>query len=73
MTDISDQNSVAASAAADEPQELTLAEYCVRKSQTDRRVELINGFHHDEKVNGRIKDTEHAFDSRFAAFINKPA
>lgn len=52
---------------------LTLDEYCARRSQTDRRVELIGAFHHSEKVAGRVKDDEAAFDARLDEFANKPA
>jgi len=51
---------------------ITLAEFCSRLSQTDKRVELIGAFHHVEVKAGRIKDSEQAFAARFGAFINKP-
>lgn len=52
---------------------LSLDEFCSRLSQTDRRVELIGGFHADELAAGRVKDTEEAFAVRFIKFINQPA
>jgi hypothetical protein len=52
---------------------LTLDEFCTRLSKTDRRVELIGGFHFDERRAERFKDTESAYRSRFEAFANKPA
>lgn len=52
---------------------LTIEEYCARKSQTDRRVELLGAFHHVEKQSGRIKDSESAYDLRYAEFAVQPA
>ena len=53
--------------------DLTLQEFCTRLSGTDKRVELIGGFEHSERVAGRAKDTETAYRSRFVAFANRPA
>lgn len=53
--------------------DLTIAEYCARKSKTDRRVELLGAFHHVEKQAGRIKDSESAYDRRYADFAIQPA
>ena len=53
-------------------QDVTLTEFCTRLSSSDRRVEMIAGFEHSEKAEGRIKDAESAFVSRYAAFVNKP-
>lgn len=65
----------AAPAEQDEPTEesLTLEEFCARLSSTDRRVELIGGFHSDEKRAERFKDTESAYRARYQAFATKPA
>lgn len=52
--------------------ELTLDEFCIRLSNTDKRVELIGGFAYSERAAGTIKDTESAFKARFAAFATKP-
>lgn len=52
---------------------LSLHEFCTRLSATDRRVELIGGFEHSERVAGRIKDTESSYAARFDAFIITPA
>lgn len=60
------------SPAVESEQALALDEFCMRLSQSDRRVELISGFHFDEKVAGRLRDNEAAYKSRFDAFINKP-
>lgn len=61
---------------ADAPPEtfdLTVDEFCTRTSSTDRRVELLAGFRADEVRNGRIKDSEANFASRFLAFAARPA
>lgn len=52
---------------------LTLEEFCIRLSVTDSRVELIGGFENQERLAGRVKDTESNFAGRFQAFINQPA
>lgn len=52
---------------------ITLDEFCTRLSATDRRVEMIGAFNHDEKKAGRIKDAEGNYRSRFDAFVKKPA
>ncbi|MFZ4538513.1 hypothetical protein [Propionivibrio sp.] len=52
---------------------MSLQEFCTRLSSTDRRVELIGGFEHGERVAGRAKDTDAAYSKRFTAFINAPA
>lgn len=52
---------------------ITLEEFCVRLSNTDKRVEMIGAFNHGEMRAGRIKDTESNYRSRFDAFVNKPA
>lgn len=52
---------------------LSLHEFCTRASATDRRVELIGGFEHAERVAGRLKDTESAYAKRLVAFANQPA
>lgn len=52
---------------------LSLNEFCTRLSTTDRRVELIGGFEHSERVAGVGKDTSANFEARFAAFAKQPA
>lgn len=54
-------------------EELSLSEFCARLSSSDRRVELIGGFEHAERLAGRIKDTESAYAARYAAFLLQPA
>lgn len=51
---------------------ITLDEFCQRLSKSDKRVELIAGFHADESSGGRFKDAESQYLARFGAFINKP-
>lgn len=60
-------------AAASEPTQLTLTEFCKRLSETNRRYVLIGGFYASEEKAGRVKDTEAAFNARFVEFTNKPA
>lgn len=50
-----------------------LDEWCRDISRTDKRVELIAGFHHTERAAGRVGDTAAAFASRYAAFATAPA
>ena len=52
--------------------ELTLDEFCVRLSSTDRRPELLSGFHFTETRAQRLKDTEAAYRERFKAYVNTP-
>ena len=53
--------------------ELPLDEFCTRLSASDKRVEMIGGFHATEKKAGRLKDYETAYAARFAAFQTQPA
>lgn len=56
-------------------QPLTLEEFCLRLSSPDRRVgvAIIGGFYSVERLAGHFKDFESAYESRFTAFVNKPA
>ena len=59
--------------ASDRPVfDLTLQEFCANLSKTDKRVELIAAFFYDETKNGRVKDTESGFKSRYLTFAKKP-
>jgi hypothetical protein len=49
-----------------------LEEFCQRLSHGDRRVELIAGFHAEEKRAGNTKDLESAYAARFQEFATKP-
>jgi hypothetical protein len=62
----------AAAPVAAAPAQETLDEFCTNLSNTDRRVEMIAGFHFTERVAGRTKDTPSAFAARFQSFCNKP-
>lgn len=53
--------------------DLTLEEFCARKSNTDNRVEMLGGFYADELRHGRVKDSEDAYVARLAAFETRPA
>lgn len=52
---------------------LTLTEFCIRQSISDKRVEMIGAFEFTEKAAGRVKDSAAAFASRYAAFTTKAA
>lgn len=52
---------------------MALEEFCSQLSQTDKRVELIGGFHYTEKVAGRLKDTRMAYQARYVVFLSQPA
>lgn len=67
------KNEKAPAAVVDTAAEVTLEEFCTRLSTKDKRVELIGGFHSDEKRAGHVKDTEEAYAARYDEFINKPA
>lgn len=64
------ESDAAARAGSDEA--ITLVEYCLLRSKTDKRVELIAAFNHTEQAAGVVKDTEAAFAARFTEFANKP-
>ncbi len=63
----------ATEAKVDAEPKTSLVEFCLRLSGRDRRVEMIAGFEHVEKMAGRLADVESAYAARFAAFVNKPA
>lgn len=52
---------------------LSLQEFCTRLSVKDNRVELISGFEMSERLAGRLKDTDSAYNGRYQEFINQPA
>lgn len=51
---------------------VTLTEFCQRLSATDKRVELIAAFHHDEEAAGRLSDLEAGYRARLDIFANRP-
>lgn len=67
------KTTVAVGAEAEQAEALSLQEFCKRLSTTEPRVELISGFEADERIAGRLKDTEQKFAARYQAFINRPA
>lgn len=52
---------------------LSLNEFCIRLSTKDKRVEMIGGFEHSERVAGRLSDTAENYAARYAKFLNQPA
>lgn len=52
--------------------ELTVNEFCIRRSATDRRVELLGAFAADERRAGHLKDTSDAYTRRLADFTARP-
>jgi hypothetical protein len=74
---IDDVEPVAAAPEAPVPTEvvpqLTLNDFCARKSETMARPELLGAFAHVERAAGRGRDSVAAFERRFADFINQPA
>jgi hypothetical protein len=70
--DANDSAQAPATVAAPAVEQVTLEEFCVRLSQSDRRVELIGGFHFSEKQARRFKDAESNYAARFQAFVNQP-
>lgn len=52
---------------------MSLTEFCIKQSKSDRRVELLSGFEFTERSEGRLGDTEANYAARYAAFMNQPA
>lgn len=71
-TSVAPSTPVAAPKKPPTPVEVTLDEFCVRLSNTDKRVALISGFHYTEKVAGHLKDFEPNYKARYATFITQP-
>ena len=51
---------------------VSLAEFCSELSATNDKVELIGGFHFDQKRQGNLKNSRAAFQQAFADFCVKP-
>lgn len=51
---------------------ISLDEFCSRLSATDKRVELIGGFHHDQRSVGNLTATEAEFLELFTQFAQRP-
>lgn len=60
-------------APVEAPAVISLTEFCIRLSETEKRVELIGGFEADERRNGRRNDSAEAFAVRFSEFVSRPA
>ncbi|HSW64265.1 MAG TPA: hypothetical protein VLH56_13300 [Dissulfurispiraceae bacterium] len=52
---------------------ISLEDFCLALSNTDKRVELLAAFHSVEKAEGRTHDTNSAYLSRFQQFLHRPA
>lgn len=52
------------------PARVSLKRFCMDLSLTDKRVEMIGGFHHTEKFAGRLLDTVENFTARYTAFAD---
>jgi len=52
--------------------ELSLDEFCARLSKSDKRVELIGGFHADAKKRGQHKDFDVGFLRAFESYASRP-
>lgn len=53
--------------------DMTLDDYCVEKSRTTRRPELIAAFHASETRAGNVTGLQSELEARFDAFCNRPA
>ncbi|WP_175787417.1 hypothetical protein [Burkholderia anthina] len=53
--------------------EITLEEFGMKLSGSDKRVELVNAFIFVERNARQFKDTEANFQTRFVAFEQQPA
>lgn len=54
-------------------EQVSCADWCARKSESDRRVELIGAFFSVESSAGRHHDLPANYATRFVAFTNAPA
>ena len=52
--------------------EITLTQFGIELSRSERRVELLNAFIFIENQSKRFKDTKSAYLARFAAFVDQP-
>ena len=51
---------------------ITLTQFGIEWSRSERRVELLNAFIFMENQQRRFKDTKSAYLARFAAFVDQP-
>lgn len=54
------------------PVQVSLQEFCMTLSSTDRRVEMIGAFEFDERGHGRYVDAVENYKSRYILFCDKP-
>ncbi|MGC1303238.1 MAG: hypothetical protein WA840_12775, partial [Caulobacteraceae bacterium] len=54
------------------PVTIGAAEWCSRKSGSDKRVELLAAFYAEQVRTGNGRDTAANFDNRYAAFVSRP-
>ena len=52
---------------------ITLDEFCLGVSQRDKRVELIAGFHAEQRARGVVKAAPSEFRAALEAFATRPA
>lgn len=52
---------------------LSIDEFCTRLRATDKRIEMIGAFALIERSEGRVRDTETNYRSRFEALATRPA
>lgn len=58
--------------AAPAEHEITLTQFGIELSRSEKRVELLNAFIFLENQGKRFKDTKTAYLARFAAFVDQP-
>lgn len=63
---------VAAAPQDEVAEEMTLEEFCQRRSRSDRRVELLSAFHGEQTRAQQFKATEAAFAAALDKFANQP-
>ena len=51
---------------------ITLVQFGIEFSKSEKRVELLNAFLFLENQAGHVKDTKSAYLARFAAFVHQP-
>jgi len=52
---------------------ISLEEFCKRASMTDKRVELLGGFHHHARSKKMLHARESDFAAEYAKFLTMPA
>lgn len=62
----------ATESAAEVVEEISLEEFCQRRSRSDRRVELIAAFHSEQSRTQQFKASESEYAARLDKFANQP-